>query len=84
MASNMIKKRTAREWYELDVHVLILDPDGWDRTSPTAKRDYNTELITESQYSTRRSMSTAIYRQNADEPFTLHGHVIEKRPLWPA
>ena len=84
MNEKMKQKRTAREWYELDVHTLILDPDGWDRSSPTAKHDYNTTLITESQYDTRRSMSTAIYRRSADEPFTMCGRVIEKKPLWPA
>lgn len=53
--------KTSREWYRLDDSgVIIMDPDGWDRT----KYDYsfNEELITEEEYKKRKLMSTCLFK----------------------
>ena len=75
--------RTAQAWYDLDIYILIIDADGWDRYYPEIACDFNTKLITHSEYVNRRNKCTVLMRRDEDIPFTLHGCTLSKRPLFP-
>ena len=74
--------RTAEAWYSDDVNVIILDPDGWERTSRDIRHVFQTALISYKEYARRRSASTVLIRRSIDEPFMLHGREIKKGSLW--
>lgn len=50
-------KRTSEEWAKHD-YIVVLDPDGWDRTN--YQFSWNEELITREEYNRRRMFSTCI------------------------
>ncbi len=52
-------KKTSKEWYKeipKEHKLLILDPDGWDRTN--YEYSFNEELITKDEFKIRLSFST--------------------------
>jgi len=53
-------KKTSKEWYEeipKKYELVILDPDGWDRTGDF-DYSFNKELITKEEFKMRLSYST--------------------------
>jgi hypothetical protein len=61
----MQELKTSAEWQQIEIDIIVLDPDGWNR----ANYDYswNVELITLDEYKSRRLMSTCIYKNKAIE-----------------
>jgi len=56
----MSEKKTSKEWYSLrGDNLMILDPDGWDRTN--YEYSFNEELITEEEFDYRVMGSTCIF-----------------------
>ncbi len=52
--------KPSKEWQQLDNSgIVILDPDGWDRSN--YQFSFNEEMITEVEYQTRKMMSTCAY-----------------------
>jgi len=52
-------KKTSKEWLEevpKEYKLVIMDPDGWDRTN--YEYSFNEELITKEEFRMRVSMST--------------------------
>ena len=60
--------KTSAEWYELhkekEGHVIIMDPDGWDRTN--YNYSFNEELITQMEFTIRLGMSTVLFQKDKD------------------
>ena len=53
----MTIEKTSVEWAD-ELKVLVIDPDGWDRTN--FKEIWNNELISEEEFRKRLGKSTAI------------------------
>lgn len=53
----MTIEKTSVEWAD-ELKVLVIDPDGWDRTN--FKEIWNNELISEEEFRKRLDKSTAI------------------------
>lgn len=53
-------KRTSKDWNKIH-QVLIMDPDGWDRTN--FEYSFNEELITEQEFNKRIMNSTIIHNR---------------------
>lgn len=53
----MTIEKTSVEWAD-ELKVLVIDPDGWDRTN--FKGIWNNELISEEEFRKRLNASTAI------------------------
>jgi len=54
-----MKKKTSQEWYELipkEYKLVILDPDGWDRSN--CEYSWLEELITIEEFNKRLNSST--------------------------
>lgn len=49
-------KKTSKEWQELNPNIVVLDPDGWDRSN--FQYSWNEELITFEEYQKRLFQST--------------------------
>jgi len=49
-------RRTSAEWQRLKPNVIVLDPDGWDRTD--YQYSWYEELVTEREYQLRLVTST--------------------------
>lgn len=55
--------KTSAEWSELDVSgIIVLDPDGWDRSN--YQYSYYEEKITHDEYLNRRMFSTVLFNQS--------------------
>ena len=56
-------EKTSQEWYDLYYkdNVLILDPDGWNRTPDKWEYSWSKELITRSEFERRLCSSTCIW-----------------------
>ncbi len=56
-------EKTSEEWYDLYYknNVVILDPDGWDRSPRNWDYSWNKELITRAEFERRLCSSTCIW-----------------------
>jgi len=58
--------KTSKEWYALHRedkgNVIIMDPDGWDRTN--YEFSFNEELITQEEFSMRLGRSTVLFQKS--------------------
>jgi hypothetical protein len=60
--------KTSAEWYEIhkekEGHLIIMDPDGWDRAN--YNHSFNEEMVTQKEFNMRLMMSTVLIQRNED------------------
>ena len=52
--------KTSEQWQKLKMDIIVLDPDGWDRTN--FQYSWFEELITEQEYNNRLSQSSCKFK----------------------
>ncbi len=66
-----IRKRTSYSWLKRNPHIVVLDPDGWDRRPGFYEKSMK-EKITKEEFRSRVSQSTTMLRrENFDENWQL-------------
>jgi hypothetical protein len=51
-----VPTRTSKDWLAMNPHIIVLDPDGWDRKN--FEHSFNVELITKEEFTNRLNVST--------------------------
>ncbi len=71
LKSTFTIRRSSYSWLRRNPHIIVLDPDGWDRRPGYYKKSMR-EWITKEEFRSRVAVSTTqLRRENFDEKWEL-------------